>query len=131
MLSSFSRFFATKQPAFDMTPAAAAQIKKLLKGDFENTMLRIGLKKGGCAGFSYDFSFDSAARKGDHLFKKDGAKVVLDSKTLLYLRRSKLDYKTDVFSSSFQIILPEGSDMHSCSCGRSVGTDNDSGKCLH
>ena len=61
MLASFSSFFAKSVPAFDMTPAACKQIKKLLKGDFENNMLRISLKKGGCAGFSYDFSFDSAA----------------------------------------------------------------------
>ena len=130
MLSTLSKFFANAPPAFDMTPAACEQIKKLLKGDCENTMLRITLKSGGCAGFSYDFSFDSAARKGDRVFSKNGAKVVLDEKSLLYLRRSTLDFKSDIFSSSFQIVLPENSEMHSCSCGRSIGTDTN-GTCLH
>ena len=108
MLSAVSRFFASNSspvPAFDMTPSAVAQIKKLLKGDCENKMLRIALKAGGCAGMSYDFSLDSAARKGDRVFKRDGAQVVLDEKSLLYLRKSKLDFKQDVFSSSFQIVL--------------------------
>ena len=132
MLSSISRFFATASsaiPAFDMTPAACTQIKKLLKGDVENKMLRIALKAGGCAGFSYDFSLDSAARKGDKVFQRDGATVVIDEKSLLYLRRSKLDFKTDVFASTFSIILPENSNVHNCHCGHSLGVEN--GTCIH
>ncbi|EAX92774.1 HesB-like domain containing protein [Trichomonas vaginalis G3] len=131
MLSQAFRAFAQKKPAFDMTPSAVAQIKKLLKGDFENKMLRIGLKSGGCAGFQYDFSFDNAARKGDHLFKKDGAQVVLDDKALLYLRNSTLDFTSDRFSSTFKIVLPTESNLHSCSCGKSVGGDGDHGECGH
>lgn len=133
MLSSFVRSFAinNKLPAFDLTATAANQVKKMLKNDFENRLLRIGLKDGGCAGFQYDFSFDSHARKGDHVFEKDGAKVVLDDKALLYLRHSTLDYESTPFSSSFKIVLPAGSEMHSCSCGKSVGTDNNPGACAH
>lgn len=131
MLSQVFRSFATAKPAFDMTPAAVEQIKKLLKGDFENKMLRIGLKSGGCSGFQYDFSFDNAARKGDHLFKKDGAAVVLDEKAMLYLRNSVLDFKADKFSSTFKVIIPTDTGLHSCSCGKSVGGDGDFGECDH
>ncbi|EAY22042.1 HesB-like domain containing protein [Trichomonas vaginalis G3] len=131
MLSSIIRSFAKARPAFDITPAAAKQIKKLLIGDCENRMMRIGLKAGGCSGFQYDFSFDSHARKGDSLFKKDGAQVVLDEKSLFYLRHSTLDFVDDKFSSAFKVVLPQDTTMHSCSCGRSVGTDNNPGACLH
>lgn len=131
MLASVFRGFANKKPAFQITPAAASQIKRLLVGDCENTMLRIGLKAGGCSGFQYDFSFDSHARKGDSLFKENGAQVVLDEKTLFYLRNSKLDFVNDVFSASFKVILPEDTNLHSCSCGKSVGTENNPGACIH
>lgn len=131
MLNQVFRYFASKKPAFDITAAAANQIKKLLNGDFENKMLRIGLKSGGCAGFQYDFTFDNAAREGDHLFKKDGAQVVLDQKAMLYLRNSTLDFTSDRFSSTFKIVIPTESNLHSCSCGKSVGGDGDFGDCGH
>ena len=133
MLSRISRLFSSAPaatPAFDLTPAAVEQIKKLLKGDVENKMLRIQLKAGGCAGYSYNFSLDSAARKGDKVFTRDGASVVIDEKSLFYLRRSKLDFKSDVFSSSFSIVLPENSEVHSCHCGHSLGVENN-GTCVH
>lgn len=133
MLSSFFRNFANKKPAFNISDAAAKQIKELLKTDFENKMLRITLKSGGCAGFQYDFSCDSAARKGDHLFEHNGAQVVLDDKALLYLRGAELDYSSDLFSSYFKVNIPLESDLHSCHCGKSVGTDETVGKhkCSH
>ncbi|EAY04046.1 Iron-sulfur cluster assembly accessory protein [Trichomonas vaginalis G3] len=133
MLSQFFSNFAQKKAAFSMTPAAIKQIKELLKTDFENKMLRITLKSGGCAGFQYDFSFDSAARKGDHLFQQDGAAVVLDDKALLYLRGAELDYSSDIFSSYFKVNIPLESELHSCHCGKSVGTDETVGKhkCSH
>lgn len=94
-------------------------------------MMRIGLKSGGCAGFSYNFGFEAKAKKGDHVFTEHGASIVLDDKALLYLRGGKLDFEDDKFSSSFKIILPESSGMHSCSCGKSVGTEYNPGSCMH
>ena len=116
---SFARFAA----AFNLTSAAAKQVKHLLEGDFENRYLRIGLKSGGCAGFQYDFDFEPKAKKGDHVFEKDGAQVLLDDKALLFLRGATLDFVTDKFSSTFKVILPESSNLHNCACGKSVGTE--------
>ena len=109
--------------AFNITSAAAKQVKHLLEGDVENTMMRIGLKSGGCAGFLYDFDFESKPKKGDHVFEQDGAKVVLDDKALLFLRGATLDFVSDRFSSTFKVELPAASDLHSCSCGHSVGNE--------
>ena len=125
--SSFVRFSSV--PAFGITTAAAEQIKKLLKGDFENRILRIGLKDGGCAGFQYDFGFEAKEKKGDHVFEKDGAKVVLDDKALLYLRKANLDYVSNPFNSTFKIVLPHDTEFHSCSCGKSVGKEHHTNKC--
>lgn len=128
MLASCFKRFALGS-AFNLTSAAAKQVKKLLEGDFENRMMRIGLKSGGCAGFTYDFDFESKAKKGDHVFEKDGAQVVLDDRALLFLRGATLDYVTDKFSSTFKVNLPESSGLHNCSCGKSVGTENHQHKC--
>jgi iron-sulfur cluster assembly accessory protein len=125
MLGQLARRFA----AFNVTTAAAKQVKHLLDGDFENRMLRIGLITGGCSGFQYDFGFEAKARPGDHLFEKDGAKVVLDEKALLFLRGATLDFVSDPFRSSFQVQLPESSELHNCSCGRSVGSEHNPGQC--
>ena len=130
MLSFGSRLFS-KTSAFNVTKAAAEQIKSLLKDDFENRYMRIGLKGGGCSGFQYDFSFISKPSEGDHVFGEKGAQVVLDNHALLYLRNSTLDFIKDPFSSSFTVVLPEDTTLNSCSCGRSVGTENNPGACSH
>ena len=127
MLSShFARWAGV---AFSLTPAAAKQVKRLLEGDFENTMLRVGLRTGGCAGFQYDFDFESKPRKGDHVFEKDGAKVVLDDRALLFFRGATLDFVSEKFSSTFKVNLPKSSNLHNCSCGKSVGTENHAHAC--
>lgn len=124
-------FAAAKKAAFKLTSAAAQQIKQLLKGDMENTMLRIDLKNGGCAGMQYDFDCVSRVNKGDHIFEKDGAKVIMDDHALLFLRGATLDFVSDKFSSSFKVELPNDSEYHTCTCGKSVGKDNKPGQCSH
>jgi iron-sulfur cluster assembly accessory protein len=125
MLSTSFRRFA----AFNLTAAAAKQVRALLEGDVENRMMRVGLNTGGCAGFRYDFGFESRLRTGDHLFERDGAKVVLDDRALLYLRGATLDFVQNPFESSFKVQLPTESPLHNCSCGRSVGTEDNPHHC--
>ena len=125
------RFFASSVPAFTLTPNAAQQVRKLLRHDFENKYMTIGLKDGGCAGFQYDFNFAPKPRKGDKVYELDGAKVSLDPRAQLFLRGATLDYVEDKFSSSFKIFLPNDSDLHQCSCGKSVGKDDNPGACQH
>ena len=131
LVNYFKRSFASSPGGFNITSAAAKQVKSLLEGDFENKMLRIGLKTGGCAGFQYDFDFESKARQNDHVFEKDGAQVVLDDHALLFLRGATLDYVTDKFSSTFKVELPASSNLHACSCGKSIGTEDNPGACSH
>ncbi len=126
LTSVFQRSFSK---GFNLTSAAAAQIKKLLKGDFENRYMRVGLKDGGCAGFQYDFDFEPKPKPKDHVFEKDGASVLLDNKALLFLRNGTLDFVSDRFSSSFRVNLPASSNVHNCSCGKSVGTEHHQHAC--
>lgn len=124
-------FLRCASKGFSLTEAAARQVKNLLRGDFENRYLRIGLKEGGCAGFQYDFDLVPKPKKDEHVFKDFGASVILDNRALLFLRGATLDFVTDKFSSSFRVNLPQSSGLHSCSCGKSVGTENGTGNCVH
>lgn len=126
-----SSFFRSVSKGFSLTEAAAKQVKNLLRGDFENRYLRIGLKEGGCAGFQYDFDLVPKAKKDDHVFKEHGASVILDNKAMLFLRGGTLDFVSDKFCSTFKVNLPQSSGLHSCNCGRSVGTEDNKGNCLH
>jgi iron-sulfur cluster assembly accessory protein len=117
MLARSFRRFAGQ--AFNLTEAAAAQVKQILQGDYENKMMRINLAGGGCAGLRYEFSFESKAEKGDQVFGKDGAQVVLNKHAMVYLNGATLDFVSDRFNCSFKIDLPENAPAHSCRCGRS------------
>lgn len=122
-------FSRAANTGFNISPAAAVQVKKLLEGDCENRMMRVGLKSGGCAGFKYDFDFESRPKDGDHVFLQDGASVVLDNRAMLYLRGGTLDYVSTKFSSSFKVRLPESTELHNCGCGNSVGTEHNPDAC--
>lgn len=126
MLSSFFNRSFSNSSVFNVTSAAASQIKELLKNDFENRYLRIGLKEGGCAGFSFEFKFDNKLGEGDRLFNDQ---VILDNKSLFYLRDATLDFEKSNFSSSFRIDLPKRNQFHTCGCGKSVGDKH--GTCSH
>jgi iron-sulfur cluster insertion protein len=125
MLSGVIRRFA----ALNMTAAAASQLRELLKADFKDSVMRIRLVSGGCAGFRYDFRFEAKPRDGDHLIEKDGARVVLDAQALRLLRGATLDFVADPYGSSFRIDLPDSADAQTCLCGRSFGTRCPSGGC--
>jgi iron-sulfur cluster insertion protein len=92
-------------------------------------MMRVGLKGGGCAGMQYAFDFEPKAGKGDHVFEKDGAQIVLNDRDLLYLRGGTLDFVADKFSSAFKVALPQSATIHNCNCGRSVGVEVGKHKC--
>lgn len=116
MLASLVRGFSSAKHAFEVTPAAAAQIKKMLGADNDKKMLRIDLKKIGVEEIQYIFRFDAHAGSNDNVFKKDGAQVVLDDQSLAYFHDSKLDYVEDNLSKTFRVILPSVKEMHFCTC---------------
>ena len=63
--------------------------------------LRIGIKAGGCSGFSYTFAWEPAPRTGDFVFEgPDGAKVFIDPKSHRLIDGTTLDYDTGLVSES-------------------------------
>jgi iron-sulfur cluster assembly protein len=102
-----------------LTPAAAARVKSIM-ADKGPTIagLKIGIKKGGCAGMEYTMDWAEAAGKFDEVVEQDGACVIIDPKAVLYLLGTEMDYKTDKLASQFVFNNPN--QKSSCGCGESV-----------
>ena len=101
-----------------MTESAAKRIAWLIaqEGD-AGLMLRLSVSGGGCSGFQYGFSFDNARQAEDHLFERDGVKMVVDETSLDLLAGAEVDYVEDLVGSSFQVKNPNATS--SCGCGSS------------
>ncbi len=101
---------------------AVAEIKKAAaKRAAAPKGLRVGIRGGGCTGFSYLFEWsDIDPRAEDKVltFEDDSVRVFIDPKSLLYLEGSTLDYATSVMARGFKWVNPNA--KGSCGCGESV-----------
>lgn len=113
---------------FTVTPAAAAQIvRQVMKRKAENKAteaIRIGLRGGGCDGFSYVFEWaDKPAGKHDHVLTfSDGnggdVKLFIDKKSMLYLKGTTLNFVSGLMGHGFKFENPNV--KGACGCGESV-----------
>ena len=100
-----------------ITDRAAQKIKELLVVEKRAAEgLRLKVVGGGCSGLQYKLDFDTQ-RAADRVFEKDGAKVMVDMKSLLYLNGMELDYKEELMESGFVFQNPNV--KRSCGCGAS------------
>ena len=102
-----------------LTDKAAARIKAIMaeKG-IGSAGLRIGVKKGGCAGMEYTMDWASEQKPYDEVIERDGARVLIDPKAVMYLLGTEMDYKTDKLSAQFVFSNPN--QTGACGCGESV-----------
>jgi iron-sulfur cluster assembly protein len=100
-----------------MTDQAARKIQALVaeKGAAD-AGLRVKVVGGGCSGLSYKMDLDEP-RPGDKVFEHDGAKLVVDRKSFLYLNGTELDYKEELMTSGFTLRNPNI--KRTCGCGSS------------
>ena len=107
-----------------LTDAAAGRIREIMaqsaraEPDTPALGLRVGVKKGGCAGMEYTFEVARAVGKGDEVVTEKDATVIVDAKAVLFLLGTELDFKTDRFSSTFVFNNPNH--VSACGCGESV-----------
>ncbi len=87
-------------------------------GEQSYIALRVGIKKGGCAGMEYTIEGVSAPVAGDEVVEHNGARVYVDSKALLFLLGTQMDYKVDKLSATFAFNNPN--QTSACGCGESV-----------
>ncbi len=110
---------AQRPKVITMTDAAVARIKAIMaqKGDGV-AGLKIGVKKGGCAGMEYTMNWAEGIDKFDEVVEQDGARLIIDPAAILYLLGTEMDYKADKLSSGFVFNNPN--QQSACGCGESV-----------
>jgi len=103
--------------AVTMTDAAVRQIADLMTGSGKKG-LRIGVKKGGCAGMEYTMDYVDDIDPNDEVVEKDGARVMIAPMAQMFLFGTEIDYKTSLLESGFQFNNPNVSEA--CGCGESI-----------
>lgn len=100
-----------------LTSAAGAKVTALINREQQGEFLRIAISGGGCNGLSYKMKFVPSAKRGDILVRTGGVRVLVDSKSALYLKGTHLDYSAAMVSGGFKFSNPNA--KASCSCGES------------
>jgi len=101
------------------TAAKKITTLKTEDGAAADSFLRVFVKRGGCSGFSYKMEFDTTMKDGDKVFEANGAKVVVDGQSLLYLIGMTLDYEGGLNGKGFIFSNPNAT--KTCGCGSSFG----------
>jgi len=102
-----------------LTDAAAERIRALMAASGGKAAgLRIGVKKGGCAGMEYTMDYAAEPNPHDELVEDKGVRVLIDPTAVLFLLGTEMDYKTDRMSSGFVFNNPN--QTSACGCGESV-----------
>jgi iron-sulfur cluster assembly protein len=101
-----------------LTDKAAEKVKEIL-GNEQKTdhALRIGVKGGGCSGFSYTLNIDKIFAESDKVFEDKGIKIVVDAKSFIYLSGTQVDFVENLSGSGFTFANPNA--QRTCGCGSS------------
>jgi iron-sulfur cluster assembly protein len=100
-----------------LTPAAVRQIARLMERDGAHG-LRVGVKKGGCAGMEYTMEFAREANPMDEVVEQGGARVMIAPMAQVFLFGTEIDYETSLLSAGFRFNNPNVAEA--CGCGESI-----------
>ena len=103
--------------AVTLTPAATAQIAKLMERNGSKG-LRVGVKKGGCAGMEYTMDYVDEVDPNDEVIEQDGARVMIAPMAQMFLFGTEIDYEVALLESGFKFRNPNVVDA--CGCGESI-----------
>lgn len=110
---------STGKALVTLTPAAVARLRSLMERSEEPVYaLRIGVKKGGCAGMEYTMDYASEANSGEEMVEQDGARVLIAPIATMFLVGTEIDYETGLLESGFKFRNPNVSEA--CGCGESI-----------
>ncbi len=108
----------TAAPVVSLSDSAVKEVKRLInvQGMTEGG-LRLGVKGGGCSGLRYTINFDEKIGQYDTVYDIEGIKVIVDTKSAIYLQGTQLDFQKDLMGGSFKFVNPNA--QKTCGCGES------------
>ena len=106
-----------------LTQSAAKQIQTQLAKRGHGLGLRVGVKKVGCSGFAYTYDYADDVKAGDQTFEDFGTKVVVDEKSLDFLKGSTLDFVREGLKQAYKFENPNVDST--CGCGESFNLKTD------
>ncbi len=101
-----------------LTDAAADRIAEIMARKSDVVALKLGVKKGGCAGMEYTMDWADEIGQFDDVVEDKGVKLVIDPMAIMYLLGTEMDYQADKMSSGFVFNNPN--QESACGCGESV-----------
>ena len=103
--------------AVTMTEAASERVKKFLQSRGKGVGLRLGVKTSGCSGMAYVLEFVDEIQPEDEVFDLNGVSIIVDSKSLIYLDGTELDFVKEGLNEGFKFNNPNK--KGECGCGES------------
>ena len=102
-----------------LTERAVKELRRIVQEQDlpESTVLRVGVKGGGCSGFSYSVGFDDTIHDADQVSEVEGFRVVCDPKSFLYLNNTQVDFEESLMGRGFKFGNPNAT--KTCGCGES------------
>ncbi|CTQ53788.1 Iron-sulfur cluster assembly protein [Roseibium album] len=110
---------AGKFQVLTLTDVAAERVRGLVANSDKNAIgLRVGIKKGGCAGMEYTMDLVDEPKAGDDVIEDKGAKLFVDPSAVLFLLGTEMDFEVTKFRSGF--VFKNPNEVSACGCGESV-----------
>ena len=103
--------------SISLTESAADRVKTFLEKRGKGIGLRLGIKTSGCSGLSYMLEFVDTLNEDDQVFEQHGVKVIVDTKSLVYLDGTQLDFVKEGLNEGLKFTNPNVKDE--CGCGES------------
>jgi iron-sulfur cluster assembly protein len=109
-----------KRNIITVTDDAIEQIRILLKSRGKESFgIRIGVKSGGCSGFTYSVEYADSKGQFDEIVEVGDVKILIDPKAIMYIIGTEMEYVEGDFKSGFVFNNPN--EKSKCGCGKSFG----------
>lgn len=110
---------ASPLKVMSLTDAAAARLSEIIASrEQPAAAVRVGLKKGGCAGMEYTMDYATEIGPMDEVVEEKGVKLLIEPQAVLFLLGTEMDYQTGKLASGFVFNNPN--QTSACGCGESV-----------
>ena len=107
------------RPVMTLSEAAVDRIRQVTANSQTPIVgIRVGVKKGGCAGMEYTMQYAESFGPHDEVVEEKGVKILIEPTAILFLLGTELDFKVDKLKAAFVFNNPNQSSA--CGCGESV-----------